>query len=119
MQRNLELLQGFTDLEGNPFEIVTVPLPKNRLELSGVVARRQGVEGDRLPPTYCNFYITNTHVIVPVYGDPNDDRALKVLRPLFPGREVIGLGSRAIITGGGSFHCVTQQQPRGMVWRGE
>jgi agmatine deiminase len=119
MQRNLELLQGFTDLGGNSFEIVTVPLPRNRLSLSGEVARREGVEGDRLPPTYCNFYITNNHVIVPVYGDPNDNRALEILRPLFPGREVVGLSSRALITGGGSFHCVTQQQPRGTVWRGE
>jgi agmatine deiminase len=119
LKRNLELLRGFTDTDGQPFEIVTVPLPKHRLEHTGEVAARQGVIGERLPPTYANFYIGNGCVIVPVYGDDNDARALEILQPLFPGREVIGLSSRALINGGGSFHCVTQQQPSGRMWQGE
>ncbi|WP_051935581.1 agmatine/peptidylarginine deiminase [Deinococcus sp. YIM 77859] len=109
MQQNLTELRGMTDLGGQPFRIVELPLPAHRLE---------GAEG-RLPPTYANFYIGNGFVVVPLYGDPNDTRALDVLRPLFPGREVIGLPSRAIIEGGGSFHCMTQQQPAGPVWTGE
>ena len=64
-----------------------------------------------MPPTYASCYIGNGFVVVPQYGDPNDQQALAVLTPLFPGREVIGLPSRAIIGGGGSFHCMTQQQP--------
>lgn len=102
-QHNLEYLKTFTDLEGNPFTLIELPLPLNYLE----------IEGHRLPPTYANFYIGNGFVVVPQYGDPNDDLALEILRPLFPNREVIGLSSRAIINGGGSFHCVTQQQPVG------
>ncbi len=119
MNANLEKLRSFTDVDGHPFQIVTLPLPKNRLELSGELARAEGLEGDRLAATYCNFYIGNGFVIVPTYGDPNDARALEILRPLFPDREVIGLSSRGIITGGGSFHCITQQQPAGQVWRGQ
>ncbi|MGI8748821.1 MAG: agmatine deiminase family protein, partial [Deinococcus sp.] len=92
-----------------PFRIVELPLPVLRLD---------GPEG-RLPTSYANFYIGNGFVVVPQYGDPNDQPALEVLRPLFPGREVLGLPSRAIITGGGSFHCLTQQQPEGSVWIGE
>lgn len=111
LERNLKLLRGFTDLQGRPFEIVTLPLPKRRLEHTGEVAARQGLLGERLPPTYANFYIGNGCVIVPVYGDEHDERALETLRPLFPDREVIALPSRALINGGGSFHCVTQQQP--------
>jgi agmatine deiminase len=113
MQDNLERLKTFTNLDGKPFEIFELPLPKNRLEHVGEVAQSQGLLGERLPPTYANFYIANGAVIVPMYGDPNDGLALEILKPLFPNRKVIGLGSRAIINGGGSFHCVTQQQPLG------
>lgn len=109
MRQNLEALRQMTDQDGRPFRIVELPLPASRLE---------GAEG-RLPPTYANFYIGNGFVVVPMYGDPNDARALEVLRPLFPQREVIGLPSREIIEGGGSFHCVTQQQPQGTVWTGK
>lgn len=109
MQANLRRLRAFTDREGRPFEIVELPLPRHRLE---------GAEG-RLPPTYANFYVGNGFVVVPQYGDPHDEVALNILRPLFAGREVIGLSSRALITGGGSFHCVTQQQPAGLIWKGD
>jgi agmatine deiminase len=109
MGQNLRQLREMTGGEGRPFRVVELPLPALRLE---------GEEG-RLPPTYANFYIGNGFVVVPQYGDPNDAAALEVLTPLFPGREVIGLPSRAIIGGGGSFHCMTQQQPEGTVWTGE
>jgi agmatine deiminase len=112
LEKNLALLKTFTDLQGQPFEIITLPLPKNRMFLSGEMARAEGVEGDRLPPTYANFYIGNGCVIVPTYNDPNDQRALEILKPLFPNRQVIGSSSHGLIHGGGSFHCVTQQQPR-------
>ncbi len=103
MQENLTHLQTLRDAGGEPYTVIELPLPKARLEFGGV----------RLPPTYANFYVGNGFVVVPQYGDPNDERALEILRPLFPNREVIGLSSRALITGGGSFHCVTQQQPAG------
>ena len=52
-------------------------------------------------------------MIVPVYGDERDEQALSILRPLFPERAVEPVMARHLITGGGAFHCVTQQQPRG------
>ena len=102
---NLERLRGFTDAEGQPFRVVELPLPRARAEF----------DGQRLPLTYANFYLVNDGVIVPVYGDANDARALEILRPLFPGREVRGVMARHLITGGGAFHCVTQQQPVGVL----
>jgi agmatine deiminase len=52
---------------------------------------------------------------VPVYGTPTQDAALEALRPVFPGRKVIGISSRGVLgcglAGGGSFHCITQQEP--------
>ena len=109
MERNRKALSEMQGAQGRSFTVIDLPLPATRLE---------GAEG-RLPPTYANFYIGNGFVVVPQYGDANDKRALDILRPLFPGREVIGLSSRALIEGGGSFHCVTQQQPVGVPWNGE
>lgn len=109
MSQNLVQLQQMTDQYGQHFRVVELPLPANYLE---------GEEG-RLPPTYANFYIGNGFVVVPQYNDPNDAQAIEILKPLFPNREVIGLSSRKIIEGGGSFHCITQQQPMGKVWRGK
>ena len=101
MQHNFSLLKTFKNLDGNCFNIIPLVLPKNRME----------IEGDRLPCTYANFYIGNGFVVVPQYDDPHDQIALNTLKNLFPNRNVIGLSSKYIITGGGSFHCVTQQQP--------
>ena len=100
---NLDRLRGFTDLEGRPFDVIELPLPRARLEF----------DGQRLPLTYANFYIVQGAVIVPVYGDERDEQALSILRPLFPERAVEPVMARHLITGGGAFHCVTQQQPRG------
>jgi agmatine deiminase len=102
---NLERLRGFTDGDGQPFRVVELPLPSARAEFAG----------QRLPLTYANFYFVNGAAIVPIYGDANDARALEILSPLFPGREVRPVMARRLITGGGAFHCVTQQQPVGVV----
>ncbi len=105
MQRNLTHLKSLHDHEGEPYTVIELPLPKKRRDFAGV----------RLAPSYANFYVGNGFVVVPQYGDDNDALALEILTPLFPGREVIELSSRALITGGGSFHCVTQQQPAGKI----
>lgn len=106
MKLNLERLHTLRDHQGKPYRVVELPLPERRMELGGV----------RLPVTYANFYIGNGFVVVPTYQDANDAGALEILRGLFPGREVIGSNATGLITGGGAFHCVTQQQPAGAVF---
>ena len=64
-----------------------------------------------VPPSTLVAEQINATVQDPVYGAINDAAAVKALRPLFPGRDVVGLRADAILTGGGSFHCISQQIP--------
>ena len=68
-------------------------------------------DGEIVPASYMNFYIGNAAVVVPTYGRPNDDAAIRAIGALFPGRQAIGVDATGIIRGGGSFHCCSQQLP--------
>jgi agmatine deiminase len=99
LQENLARLREMK-IGGRRIDIVTLPMPKKIVR-----------EGLRLPASYANFYIANTCVLVPTFADSNDNRALSVLRALFPDRCVVGIDCRELIWGLGTFHCLTQQQP--------
>jgi len=100
LRENFERLQEARDQDGGKLTVVPLPMPGKVL-----------YEGARLPASYANFYIANGVVLVPTYGDPNDDAALGLLSEVFPDRKVIGIPCAALLAGLGAIHCVTQQEP--------
>jgi agmatine deiminase len=67
--------------------------------------------GEALPASYLNFLIARDAVIVPVYGTAHDGPACEALARLFPGRRVHPIRCNALLTGGGSLHCISKEEP--------
>ncbi|MFC0588650.1 agmatine deiminase family protein [Novosphingobium aquiterrae] len=63
------------------------------------------------PASYMNFAITSNLVVVPTYGTAHDADGVAAVQALFPDRAVIGILADAVLAGGGSFHCASQQMP--------
>jgi len=104
LSENLARLREFRRPDGRPFEVVEIPLP----EACEVPGWRLPI----LPASYVNFLIINAGVLVPTFRQgKNDDRALGIIRELFPGREVRGIDSLDLVEEGGTLHCISQQQP--------
>jgi agmatine deiminase len=100
LQENRRALELATDARGRRIDITPI-----------IEADRSTEVGDHYCRSYVNFYIVNGAVIAPAYLRPSDDEVAAVLRGAFPGREIVMLPIGTIATGGGGFHCVTQQQP--------
>ena len=68
--------------------------------------------GGRIEPaSYMNFAITTKLVVVPTYGTVHDADGVAAIAELFPDRETVGILADAVLAGGGSFHCSSQQMP--------
>jgi agmatine deiminase len=101
LKQNRALLSTSEDDQGRRLEVVPIAMPREV----------EGGEG-RLPASYANFYVGNSAVLVPVFGDTRrDSAALETLSEFFHGRRIVPVDSRDLVYGFGGVHCVTQQQP--------
>ncbi|MET0387202.1 MAG: agmatine deiminase family protein [Polyangiales bacterium] len=95
------VLQGAQTASGQALKVVRIPSP----------GRVLSVDGQVVPASYMNFYIGNRRVVLPAFGSRWDEPAREALQALFPDRTVVSSSARAILEGGGTFHCMTQQEP--------
>jgi agmatine deiminase len=101
LQENLERLQGARGEGGSKFDVITLPSPHPVI-----------FQGARLPASYANFYIANDVVLVPIFDDPGDQKALGIVGELFSTRKAVGIRCTDVVAGLGAIHCVTQQEPQ-------
>jgi len=136
LEENLEILKKETDQDGNPLEVIRIPMPpttivkikpsdgvygqmKNmRFEDGSVLDGKQDIE-IVMAASYCNFLVTNGLVLLPKYYregkdllyDKTDREAKEILQKCFPERKIVQIDSELINLGGGGMHCITQQEP--------
>jgi len=124
--RCLEVLNRETDACKRKLVVHKLPVPKRPVcvteeDLGGYVfepGEDEREAGERLAASYVNFYISNGGVVVPQFGDENDEAAVEILKRLFPERKIYPVFARDILLGGGNIHCITQQIPAGAGERG-
>ena len=102
LNENLEILKTSKDANGNDLDVIELEMSYKRI-----------IPNDDEPCSYINFYIANSAVILPIFGDEKaDQNALEIVKSSFPDRKVVTLDGSHILLGGGGVHCITQQQPR-------
>lgn len=90
---------------------------RQRADAYGVTVRevpspgRVETDGRIEPASYMNFAVTSKLIVVPTYGTAHDADGVAAIAELFPDREVRGILADAVLAGGGSFHCASQQMP--------
>lgn len=72
--------------------------------------RIAGEDDAPVAASHMNYIIYNGVIVMPSYGAASTEAARKKLAELFPQHKVVALPARHVLTGGGSFHCITQQE---------
>ena len=105
LQRMEEQIKAFRTPEGEPYRLITVPMPPAVYD----------EEGERLPATYANYLVMDKAVLYPTYGSPETDEAARLaIIKAYPSREAVSVPCNALIRQHGSLHCATMQYPRGL-----
>ncbi|ATZ16474.1 agmatine deiminase [Entomoplasma freundtii] len=115
----LKVLENETDAQGRKIKVTKIhqpgPLFYTEKEVStlGYNLDKQCLhEVERLAGSYCNFLMVNGAIILPVFNDKWDQKAIDTLQKIFPDRKIEPVYAREILLGGGNIHCITQHQPK-------
>lgn len=98
-EEDWQVVSNAVNANGVPYERVEIPLTEafyDELDDYGC---------------YLNYYVANEVVLVPVYGDVNDQLAMEIIGSLYPTKRIVGINCLNLALFGGMVHCVTQQQP--------
>jgi agmatine deiminase len=141
LEENYNILAISTDADGNPFNIVRMPVtdslyvtltPEDSfyeylLELNfpcsetfsdGKFPHKNELPF-LLPTSYLNFIIANEVILIPKFwseGLPastkaKDEKAASILKSLFPDKHIISINVLNVNICGGGIHCLTQHEP--------
>ena len=101
---HLHILRNAKDASGKKLEVVVLQAPESFSKKHDAATFAAG---------YIGFYVCNGAVIAQKFGDAKADSAAeKLLQQVFKGRVIEQLRMDGVAAGGGSVHCVTQQEPK-------
>lgn len=99
LKENYEKLITETNINGDKFNVIKLPMPHMRF-----------ADGEKAPVSYTNFYIGNKIILMPIYNDENDKRAIEIMSSIFKDKKIIPIDCTKLIEGGGGLHCITMQE---------
>ena len=99
-------LASETGATGRTLDVIEIPSPGLAL-----------MHGEPAPASHRNFYIANHSLVMPSYAGLTGDKrsaeeALAILEEVVDRPHFRALESSHLLSGGGSFHCISQQMPR-------
>jgi agmatine deiminase len=113
IEDNYQTIAAMKSTYNRPFRIYRIPMPTND---DGTYATTcEKIDSDAR--TFINGITANTIFIYPSYSDDIDgnkvqtDSVTRLFKKIMPGYKIIPIDSRAMTTGGGAIHCITQQIP--------
>ena len=119
LKRNYKALKEAVLASGKHPDLVALPIPKHGYYSTSKVGAGGFImefnHAVRTDASYTNFLISNNIVIVPIFGNINDEKAMRILGELFPSRNIVGVNYGTLAENGGEIHCTSQQQPEGRV----
>lgn len=87
-------------------ELAAAGLKVTRIPSPGLVTDE---DGEPVAASHMNYIIFNKVIVLPTYSGYGA-AAAEALQKVFPQHRIVPLPARHVLTGGGSFHCITQQE---------